>query len=204
MLRYGHISTWDTSQVTNMDGLFTHAFSFNENINEWDVSHVTSMRGMFAYAVKFNQPLDRWDVRQVRDMRYMFRGVSVFNQSLDCWEERVSYGTLLKDMFRDVPAVSIRWATQNRPDVLDKKEASTVDFVIRSLLEHVIWMQVKRSDTLEVVRERQFYLTGIPNCEFIFRGKSLSRSIPLSQYTFIGNGDTVNIVFRISEPNQPV
>lgn len=108
--RYGHISSWDTSKVTNMSKLFMDLRNFNEDIGAWDVSKVTNMESMFkgAYsfnqninswntskvkkaqfmfenATSFNQPLDEWSMENVSDFRGMFQGASVFNQSLDTW-----------------------------------------------------------------------------------------------------------------------
>ena len=37
---YGHISKWDTSEVTKMNGLFKDAKSFNDDIGTWDESTV--------------------------------------------------------------------------------------------------------------------------------------------------------------------
>ena len=53
---YGHISSWDTSRVTDMSKLFLDAHTFNENLNNWDVSNVTNMHAMFDNAYAFNQP----------------------------------------------------------------------------------------------------------------------------------------------------
>ena len=39
----GDISKWNTSNVTDMEGMFWGADSFNQNINNWDVSNVTDM-----------------------------------------------------------------------------------------------------------------------------------------------------------------
>jgi surface protein len=55
--QYGHISTWDTSAVTSMAGLFSGQGTFNGDISGWDVSSVTDMSDMFNYASSFNQPL---------------------------------------------------------------------------------------------------------------------------------------------------
>ena len=55
--KYGHIGNWDTSKVTNMNGVFYDAKEFNENIGNWDTSNVTNMRGMFYNASKFNQDI---------------------------------------------------------------------------------------------------------------------------------------------------
>ena len=88
---YGHISDWDTSQVTDMSELFYQADEFNEPLNNWDVSNVITMQGMFSHASSFNQPLDNWDVSSVLNISGMFRGggaqvPSVFNQPLNNWD----------------------------------------------------------------------------------------------------------------------
>lgn len=100
---YGHISTWDTSLITNMSGLFHFDESdipyfeqyeekyfsineFNDNISEWDVSNVTNMSYMFYKCIDFNQPLNNWNVSKVEDMTYMFNKSYTFNQPLDNWD----------------------------------------------------------------------------------------------------------------------
>ena len=45
--KYGHISNWDTSEVSDMSKLFSDAHTFNEPIGNWDVSNVTDMNCMF-------------------------------------------------------------------------------------------------------------------------------------------------------------
>ncbi|RYY82420.1 BspA family leucine-rich repeat surface protein [archaeon] len=44
---YGHISTWNTSQVTSMQALFRDKTDFNDDISTWIVSNVTNMDYMF-------------------------------------------------------------------------------------------------------------------------------------------------------------
>ena len=46
---YGHISDWNTSSVTDMDGAFNDRSAFNENISTWDLSNVTNTRHMFHF-----------------------------------------------------------------------------------------------------------------------------------------------------------
>ncbi|MDC1221587.1 BspA family leucine-rich repeat surface protein [Salibacteraceae bacterium] len=70
--KYGHISDWDTSEVTDMQCLFKDAKSFNQPLEKWDVSQVTDMYRMFYDAKDFNQPLEKWDVSQVTKMTSMF------------------------------------------------------------------------------------------------------------------------------------
>ena len=93
---YGHISTWDTSGVTDMSFLFC-AFicgpdnsnvgvaSFNEDIGAWDTSGVTKMNNMFYYASSFNQDIGNWAVDSATDMLSMFAGASAFNQDIGDW-----------------------------------------------------------------------------------------------------------------------
>ena len=54
-IKYGNISDWDTSRVTNMDKLFYRKDKFNDDISTWDVSSCTSMEWMFFDAANFDQ-----------------------------------------------------------------------------------------------------------------------------------------------------
>jgi len=71
--KYGHISYWDVSQITDMSKLFQDAIEFNQPIGYWDVSSVTNMSYMFNSAEKFNQPIGNWDVSKVTIMDEMFK-----------------------------------------------------------------------------------------------------------------------------------
>ena len=97
--KYRHISSWDTSMVTDMSKLFLDAHTFNENINNWDVSNVTNMHAMFDNAYVFNQPLDNWDVSKVTNMGEMFSTTKslAFNQPIGNWD--VSNVTNMEAMF---------------------------------------------------------------------------------------------------------
>ena len=58
--QFGHISSWDTSQVEDMSHLFncdddTKKQNFNENISSWDVSNVRNMDYLFCKQRSFNQ-----------------------------------------------------------------------------------------------------------------------------------------------------
>ena len=75
---YGHISLWDTSNVTDMRCMFYGARNFNQDIGNWDTSNVTDMTYMFACAVKFDQDIGRWDTSKVTNMYYMFSGATSF------------------------------------------------------------------------------------------------------------------------------
>jgi len=79
---YGEMNTWDTSQVTDMKGLFSHQALFNHNISNWDVSHVLDMSYMFYHAESFNSNLSKWNVCKVQDRKGMFTGALAFNHTL--------------------------------------------------------------------------------------------------------------------------
>ena len=106
---YGHISTWDTSGVTDMSWLFcgnsaycgshykSGASSFNEDIGAWDTSGVTTMLYTFYGAWSFNRPIGDWWVDSVTTMAFMFQSCG-FNQPLSGWNiDRV---TSMRWMFR--------------------------------------------------------------------------------------------------------
>ena len=78
--KYGHISLWNTSKVTDMSYMFYNANNFNEDIGNWDTSKVTDMSYMFYNANNFNKDISKWDTSKVTDMRYMFYDATNFNQ----------------------------------------------------------------------------------------------------------------------------
>ena len=78
-----HISNWDTSNVTDMSGLFQDQKAFDDDISGWDTSNVTDMSQMFMNATKFNKNIGGWDTSQVTHMNQMFYYASAFNQNLD-------------------------------------------------------------------------------------------------------------------------
>ena len=103
--KYGHISKWNTSLVTNMKQLFSHKRNFNGDISKWDVSKVTNMESMFQCAVSFNGDISEWDVSNVTDMGFMFNcfipgqeSVSAFNGDISKWN--VSKVTTMGCMFQ--------------------------------------------------------------------------------------------------------
>jgi surface protein len=42
--KYGHISHWDVSKITNMAKLFSSMENFNEDISRWNTTNVKDMR----------------------------------------------------------------------------------------------------------------------------------------------------------------
>ena len=72
--KYGPITSWDVTQVTDMSNLFEGCATFNQPIGEWQVGQVTTMSFMFRGAAAFNQPIGEWQVGQVTTMCRMFDG----------------------------------------------------------------------------------------------------------------------------------
>ena len=85
LTRYGNISGWDTSVITNMKNLFKNKKSFNDDISAWDVSSVTDMEQMFKNARLFNQPISNWNISNVTNISYMLQNAQAFNQPITTW-----------------------------------------------------------------------------------------------------------------------
>ena len=97
--KYGDISNWDVSKVTNMSYMCLCDSSFNGDISNWDVSKVTNMSYMFRYAYSFNGDLSNWDVSNVTNMASMFWNAKSFNGDLSKWD--VSNVKYMMRMFYD-------------------------------------------------------------------------------------------------------
>ncbi|WP_206335998.1 BspA family leucine-rich repeat surface protein [Mesoplasma coleopterae] len=94
---FSYISNWDTSNVTNMSGMFSNAHAFNHDISGWDTSNVTNMSDMFSYASMFNHDISGWDTSNVTDMSGMFKNALDFDQDISGWD--TSKVTNMSDMF---------------------------------------------------------------------------------------------------------
>ncbi len=95
--KYGHISNWNVSNITNMYGLFSNDESFNEDISNWDVSNVENMSHLFFCTDSFNQDIGNWNVSKVKNMWRTFYSADVFNQDIGKWD--VSNVTNMEEMF---------------------------------------------------------------------------------------------------------
>jgi surface protein len=80
-----NINSWNVSNVTVMDELFSNATVFNQPLNNWNVSNVQSMSSMFANTGAFNQPIGNWNTNNVNSMSNMFEGATAFNQPIGTW-----------------------------------------------------------------------------------------------------------------------
>lgn len=72
--KYGNISNWNVSKVTNMYRLFDRCEQFKETfdepLNKWNVSNVTNMVLMFAGCTAYNHSIRDWNVSSIKDNMY--------------------------------------------------------------------------------------------------------------------------------------
>ncbi len=97
LIKFGHISDWNMSKVTDCSWLFYDQKEFNDDISRWDTSNVKNMSTMFYNATTFNQPIGNWNVAKVTNMFDLFHGAKSFNQRIGKWD--VSSVTTMRKMF---------------------------------------------------------------------------------------------------------
>ena len=102
--KYGHMSDWDVSEITDMKGLFKDAYDFNEDLSQWDTSKCTNMSDMFLGCTKFNSDLSRWDTSKCKSMVWMFGECSSLSCDLRNWN--VSQCKDMSYMFYDAPKMT--------------------------------------------------------------------------------------------------
>lgn len=145
--KYGHISEWDTSEVTDMSTLFqfinNKADNFNENINDWDVSNVISMELMFDSAISFNQPLDKWDVSNVKYMNGMFMCATSFNQSLEMWD--VSNVEFMTEMFYEASSFN---QPLNKWDISKVIDMDSMFYKASNYIQYLDWYDFKSNNSI--------------------------------------------------------
>ena len=71
-----------------MSGLFQNNQTFNQDISSWDTSDVSNMMGLFQNAQAFNQDIGYWDISSMRDqngVNQLFDNAGSLNQDLSYW-----------------------------------------------------------------------------------------------------------------------
>ncbi|UOY07396.1 BspA family leucine-rich repeat surface protein [Muricauda sp. SCSIO 64092] len=76
-------SNWNTSNVTDMEGTFGNAYTFNGDIGSWNTSKVTNMVSMFFSARTFDRNLGDWDLGQLISGIDMLKNSGL---SVDNWD----------------------------------------------------------------------------------------------------------------------
>merc|ERR1712176_217219 len=105
--KYGHISDWDTSSITNMDNLFLRKSNFNDNVSGWDTSGVTTMKSAFEGASRFNVDVRGWNVTNVTNFDNIFEDADSFCIDLCSWVDSCNplpeFNDYSTDFFRTEP-----------------------------------------------------------------------------------------------------
>ena len=111
----GDISSWDVSNVTDMNNMFGLT-NYVPEISHWDVSSVEYMYGMFSFSL-FNQDISNWDVGSLIRADFMFYSNSRFDQDLSSWD--VSNVVNMSSMFSGTDAFNQPIGSWNVSNVVD-------------------------------------------------------------------------------------
>ena len=127
-----NISSWDTSNVTDMNYMFTNAVNFNQDVSKWNTSSVTKMDGTFGLAKAFNQNIGSWDVSNVNSMASMFSHATMFNnnESATIGNWITSNVTHIGGIFWNAPAFNQpigNWST-SKVTVMDRTFQGATNF----------------------------------------------------------------------------
>jgi len=108
---------WNTTNVTNMKGLFNYARVANPDVSNWDVSNVTDMSSLFNEARVATPNVSNWDVSKVTNMSAMFRYAYKANPDVSTWN--TSNVTIMERMFQQ--------AYKATPDTSDWNTSKVTD-----------------------------------------------------------------------------
>ena len=85
---------------SNCDILTASSYQKYGPISDWCTTGITDMSYLFYDKKSFNEPIGGWDTRLVTTMGHMFRGASSFDQDLCAWSESFPYDSAT-NMFLD-------------------------------------------------------------------------------------------------------
>ena len=185
--KYGHISNWDVTCVTNMSELFFNTTSFNEDIGDWDVSKVTDMRKMFFDAISFNKDIGNWNVSSVIDMSYMFGAWSKtsFNQHIGKWD--VSKVINMTNMFFNATSFNQDIGEWNVNSVTNMRRMfySDIDTCTSTFNQHIGKWDVSKVNNMEGMFAGTSFnqyigkwdVSKVNNMEGMFAGTSFNQDI---------------------------
>ena len=110
------ITGGDTSNVTDMSGMFSFASAANPNTSNWDTSNVIDMSSMFRNADTANPDTSNWNTSNVSNMSHMFDDAIVANPDTSNWD--TSNVTNMSYMFDSANAADTgNWDTSSVTDM---------------------------------------------------------------------------------------
>ena len=78
------ITGLDISKIWTLAEAFSDT-DFNQDISSWDVSNVKDMNGMFRDNKRFKQDLSNWDISKLDNVLFMFKGSLITMDDLKSW-----------------------------------------------------------------------------------------------------------------------
>lgn len=79
------VTNWNTSKVTTMAGLFLQAYEAEPDVSKWDTSKVESMQGMFSNAKSAKPDVSKWDTSKLVDIAFIFDHAESADPDVSNW-----------------------------------------------------------------------------------------------------------------------
>ena len=109
-----NVSNWDTSNVTNMMYMFHWAMIADPDVSNWNTSKVINMAEMFFGAHKARPNVYNWDTSKVTNMQFMFCNAGNAEPNVSNWN--ISNVINMERMFTNTRVVSLdlsKWRLNN-------------------------------------------------------------------------------------------
>lgn len=109
---------WDTSDCTDMSGMFAACTALtNFSVSTFDTSNVTDMHQMFQQVAVTSLNLNHFNTAKVTNMQAMFYHASISSLSVSTWD--VGNVTNMASMFNSMPVTSLNISTWRPSKVQD-------------------------------------------------------------------------------------
>ena len=134
--KWGDITGWDVSGVTNFGSLFMNGTNgdtstFDEDLSAWVVSEGTNFSSMFNGCAAFDEDLSAWVVSEGTNFSSMFNGCAAFNSDVSDWD--VSEGSDFSSMFNGCEAFN-NGAAETNPITWNTSKVTTMSHMFRNCL----------------------------------------------------------------------
>ena len=173
------VSNFDTSQVTDMSNMFSGCSKLTSlDVSNFDTSKVTDMNNMFYYCISLTSlDLSSFDTSKVTDMSFMFRECSGLT-SLDVSKFDTSKVTNLKCMFKSCSSLTS----------LDLSNFNTSNVTYMASMFY-------NCSSLTNLDLRSFNTSKVTTIEYMFYGCSKLTQITVSNKWVIGSSTNADTMF---------